>query len=141
MPLWIVLSLFVLLLPRLHAQSSVVPPGTRVRVQPPGGAAHTRQPCRAVLGRMLTATGDSLVIEDEQGEIRRIDLATARDGGSDEGLCGLVYVFTVPAGAALGTLVGALIRTERWEAVSEPTTSLHVWPLPTPATVSLEIHF
>jgi hypothetical protein len=33
--------------------------------------------------------------------------------GEDDGLCGLYYAITLPAGAALGALVGALTRTER----------------------------
>lgn len=71
-----VLCLFVLFLPPLHAQSVAVPPGTRVRMQPPCGAKITGPLCRPVAGRLLIATGDSVVIEDAQGVTRRINLAT-----------------------------------------------------------------
>jgi hypothetical protein len=178
MPLWPVLTLLALLLPRmaLNAQASALPPGTRVRVQPPCGATDTVRPCRAVMGRLLAPTGDGLLIEDAHGVMRRIDLPTGSrfersagyrrhtllglglgslvglgtgallvsgctKGGSDDELCGLYYLFTVPAGAALGTLVGALTRTERWEAVPAPATALYVWPLPGRATVSLTVRF
>jgi hypothetical protein len=145
-------------------------------VQPPCGATDTGSPCRAVLGRLVTATGDTLLIEDVEGRTRRIDLATGsrfersvgyrrhtllglgvgslvglstgaglvagcRRGAQTTRLCGIYYLFAVPAGAALGTLIGALIRTERWEPVPGPATSLHVLPLPGRATVSLAIHF
>lgn len=62
-------------------------------------------------------------------------------GGEDDGFCGFYYLATVPGGAALGTVVGALTRTERWEAVSAPTTTLHVWPLPGRTTVALTVPF
>lgn len=62
-------------------------------------------------------------------------------GGEDDWLCGFYYFATVPAGAALGTVVGALTRTERWEAVSAPATTLHVWPLPGRTTVALTVPF
>jgi hypothetical protein len=174
MPLRTVLGLFVLLLPSLHAQSPEVQPGIRVRVQPPCDATDTGAPCEPVLGRLLRASGDSVLIEDAQGATRGIDLATASRfersvgyrrhtllglgvgslfgvgigamlvagcgrGGSDDELCGIYFLPSAAAGAAVGTLVGALVRTERWEAVSGPATSLHVSPLP--AAVSLDIHF
>jgi hypothetical protein len=62
-------------------------------------------------------------------------------GGSDDSLCGLDYVMAVPAGAALGTLIGALTRTERWEPTEGPAAALHLWPLPGQATVALTLRF
>ena len=62
-------------------------------------------------------------------------------GGEDDGLCGFYYFGTVPAGAALGTLIGALTRTERWAAVSESATTLRVLPLPGRTTIALTIPF
>lgn len=62
-------------------------------------------------------------------------------GGEDDGLCGFYYLAAVPAGAALGTVVGALMRTERWDAVSAPATTLHIWPLPGRTTVGLTVRF
>ncbi len=47
--------------------------------------------------------------------------------GEDDGLCNLYYVITIPAGAAVGTVVGALTRTERWETVSGVGAALRVW--------------
>jgi hypothetical protein len=55
--------------------------------------------------------------------------------GEDNDLCNLYYLVTVPAGAGLGALLGALVRTERWEAVTAPGASLQVWPLPGRTTV------
>lgn len=183
MPLWTVLMLLALLLPRapLHSQGSAVQPGSRVRVQPSCAATDAERPCRPVVGRLLPPTGDGLpgdqlLIEDADGVTRRIDLPTGsrlersagyrrhtllglglgslvglgmgavlvsgcRRGGSDDELCGLDYLYTVPAGAALGTLVGALTRTERWEAVSVAAPALHVWPLPGRTRVALTVHF
>ena len=181
MPLWVVLALLALLLPRpwLHAQGAL-PPGTRVRVHPLCGNPDAGLPCGPVVGRVVTWTGDlqnELLIEDADGASRRIDLATGsrlersagyrrhtllglgigsfvglgtgaalvsgcKRGLSDEELCGLHYAYAVPAGAALGMLVGALIRTERWETVSTPsTTGLYMWPLPGRTTVALTVRF
>jgi len=36
------------------------------------------------------------------------------------GMCGLVLVFTVPAGAVLGTVVGAVVGGEHWEPADLP---------------------
>jgi hypothetical protein len=48
--------------------------------------------------------------------------------GEDDGLCNIHYVVAIPVGAAVGTLVGALIRTERWETVPGSGAALSVWP-------------
>ena len=178
MPLWTVLTLMALLLPRtpLHAQGSAVPPGTRVRVHTPCGPVDTARSCRVVVGRLVAPSGDSLLIEDAHGVTRRIDLTSrtrlersagyrrhtllglglgslvglgtgallvsgCTRGGSDDELCGLNYVFTVPAGAALGTVVGARTRTDRWEALPTPATALRVWSLPGRTAVALTVPF
>lgn len=47
--------------------------------------------------------------------------------GEDDGLCNLHYLISIPAGAAVGALVGALIRTERWETVSASGAALRIW--------------
>lgn len=44
-------------------------------------------------------------------------LQTAGEYG---GLCSLSYLLTVPAGALLGTVIGALLRTPTWEVVPVP---------------------
>lgn len=62
-------------------------------------------------------------------------------GGEDDGLCGFYFLGAVPAGAVVGTVAGALIRTERWEAVPAPATTLHVWPRPGRTTVALTVPF
>lgn len=63
-------------------------------------------------------------------------------GGSDDELCGLNYVYAVPAGAAVGALIGALSRTERWEAVSMPwAPALHLWPQTGGTAVALSVRF
>ena len=43
-----------------------------------------------------------------------------KDAGEYSGLCGLAFLGTVPAGALLGTLVGAVVRTPNWEVVPIP---------------------
>src|SRR5438034_9145188 len=43
-------------------------------------------------------------------------------------LCGLAFVFTVPAGAVLGTIVGAVVGGEHWRSV-EPPARISVGPL------------
>jgi hypothetical protein len=62
-------------------------------------------------------------------------------GGEDDGFCSLYFLAAVPAGALVGSLIGASTRTERWEAVSAPAVGLHIWPLPGRATVALTIRF
>jgi hypothetical protein len=65
-----------------------------------------------------------------------------RRGGSDDELCGLHYAYAVPAGATLGALIGALSRTERWEAVPMASASgLRLWPFPNRTTVALTVSF
>ena len=39
---------------------------------------------------------------------------------SDDGLCVLVYFFTVPAGALVGTIVGAVLGGEHWNRAEPP---------------------
>ena len=48
--------------------------------------------------------------------------------GEDDGLCNLYYVATIPIGAGVGALTGALTRTERWEAVTAPQSTLQILP-------------
>ena len=48
--------------------------------------------------------------------------------GEDDGLCGIYYFATIPAGALIGTLVGALTRTERWEPVASSGPAVRVLP-------------
>lgn len=61
--------------------------------------------------------------------------------GEDDHFCNLYYLVTVPVGAGLGTLVGALTRTERWEPVSGPWSTLAVWPLAGRTTVAVAVRF
>jgi hypothetical protein len=49
-------------------------------------------------------------------------------GGEDDGLCNLYYFVTIPAGAGIGALAGALTRTERWEPVSGSGPAVRVLP-------------
>lgn len=41
-------------------------------------------------------------------------------GGCNDSPCELVYLFTVPAGAVLGTIVGAVVGGEDWERADVP---------------------
>jgi len=50
-----------------------------------------------------------------------------KDAGEYGGLCSLSYLVTVPAGALLGTLIGAMVRTPNWEIV----------PIPAPRAVGI----
>jgi hypothetical protein len=74
-PHWTLLTILVLLLPTvsLYAQAPAVPPGTRVRVQHPCGVADPSRACPALVGRVLTGAGDSLLIEDGHGMTRAVD--------------------------------------------------------------------
>jgi hypothetical protein len=42
-----------------------------------------------------------------------------KDCGSPEGTAAVVFMFTGALGAAVGTLVGVLIQTDRWESVPQ----------------------
>ncbi len=162
-----VLALIALLLPpvSLAAQVPAVPPNARVRVQHPCGVPDPARPCTPLIGRALRPVGDSLLVEDEQGMIRGVDLlggarlersagyrrhtllglglgalaglgsgallasgCTQGGRGEDDGLCNLHYLITIPAGAGVGALIGALTRTERWEPVSTSGAALRIWP-------------
>jgi len=48
--------------------------------------------------------------------------AIATQSCSGEELCGLEYLVTIPAGALVGTVVGALIGGEHWRRVDVPVT-------------------
>lgn len=163
-PKWSALALVALLLPcmPLAAQDSSVTAGLRVRV--PCGA-EAPQPCRAIVGRLVSPASDSLLLEDEHGITHRIDLTggatlersvgyrrhtllglgigtlvgvgtgaalvsncTQPGRGEDNHLCYLSYFATIPVGAGLGALTGALTRTERWEAVTAPQSTLQILP-------------
>jgi len=167
LPNWTLLALAALLLPSasLPAQVPAVPPGARVRVQHPCGVADPARACMTLIGRALRPVGDSLLVEDEHGRIRGVDLLSAArlerstgyrrhtllglglgalaglgsgallasectqgGRGEDDGMCNLYYLITIPAGAGVGTLVGALTPTERWETVSASGAALRVWP-------------
>lgn len=39
----------------------------------------------------------------------------------------MYYLMTIPVGAGVGAVVGALTLTERWEPVSGSGAALHVW--------------
>lgn len=56
-------------------------------------------------------------------------LADCTTGGEDDALCGVRFVVPIPVGAAVGTLIGALSRSERWETVTGPRASLHIRPM------------
>jgi hypothetical protein len=138
----------------LSAQVSTASPGDRVRVRLPCAPADGPQACAVIAGRLVAPATDSLVLEDEHGMTRRIDVqagtvlersvgsrrhtllglgigalvgvgtgaalvsgCTQGGRGEDDGLCNLYYFGSIPAGAGLGALVGALIRTERWEVL------------------------
>lgn len=68
-------------------------------------------------------------------------LADCTTGGEDDALCGPRLIVPVPVGAAVGTLIGALSRSERWEAVPESRASLHVRPMQGHTMVALVVRF
>lgn len=49
-------------------------------------------------------------------------------GGEDDDICGAYGVVAIPAGAALGAVVGRLIRSERWRPVAASGANLRVVP-------------
>lgn len=53
-------------------------------------------------------------------------LADCTTGGEDDALCGPRLVVPVPLGAAVGALIGALSRSERWEPVPPSRASLDI---------------
>lgn len=67
-------------------------------------------------------------------------LADCTTGGEDDALCA-PRLAAVPAGMVLGTLVGFLTRSERWEPVRESRASLHILPVNGRTTLALAISF
>lgn len=61
--------------------------------------------------------------------------------GEDNGLCYVRLVAAVPAGAGAGALIGALSRSERWEAVPGSRASLDVRPASGGMAVALAVNF
>lgn len=68
-------------------------------------------------------------------------LADCTTGGEDDALCGPRLIVPVPVGAAVGTLIGALSRSERWETVPDSRASLHVRPMQGHTMVALVVRF
>lgn len=148
----------------LHAQDSTLAPGTRVRVLSSCDTTAAHTGCDVVKGRLLSRSGNSLLIQGADGVEHRVEvspgvriqqstgyrrhtllgleigsavglvtgavlLADCTRGDEDDALCGPRLVVPVPVGAVLGTLVGALSRSERWEEVPEPRASLQIRPM------------
>lgn len=57
--------------------------------------------------------------------------------------CAFWYIVTVPSGAVAGLLIGALARSERWDAVARPGTALRLEPavFPTGLALSAQLQF
>jgi hypothetical protein len=85
-------------------------PGTRMEVSGgPSFCSPDRGRC-VILGLMGGAGLGALVGH----------LSVQSQGGESACECGLVYLLTVPAGAVLGTIVGALVGGEDWERADLP---------------------
>lgn len=54
------------------------------------------------------------------GAVVGIGVGAIAVSGCHSELCGLYYLLTVPAGAVLGTIVGAVVGGEHWERVEMP---------------------
>ena len=48
--------------------------------------------------------------------------AIVGSGCNGDELCGIQYVFTIPAGALVGTIVGSVVGGEHWDRVDVPAT-------------------
>ena len=59
--------------------------------------------------------------------------------GREDDLCGAYGVVAIPLGAVLGAVVGRLIRSDRWEAVT--TSMVGSGAIPSPARVGLGVRF
>ena len=88
-------------------------PGVRLDVSTSRGACSENRGTCVVLG-LLGGAG----VGAAAGLISVASQGGARTCG--ENLCELIYWFTVPAGAVLGTIVGATVGGEDWEAADLP---------------------
>ena len=68
-------------------------------------------------------------------------VSSCTTGSEDDGLCNIYYLITVPAGAGLGSILGALIRTDRWQSVAASRISLNILPMPHRVSVTLGVRF
>ncbi|HVH31353.1 MAG TPA: hypothetical protein VNA31_06780 [bacterium] len=94
-----------------NGESTAVPrlPSTRLDVSAgPGSCSGSRRAGCIVVGFF----GGALV-----GVLAGV--AAGGAGDTCEG-CGLAFLLTVPAGAVLGTVIGAVVGREHWEAVALP---------------------
>jgi hypothetical protein len=62
---------------------------------------------------------------------------SCRSSSSEPEWCAFWYVFTVPSGALIGVITGALTKSEKWRTVSRPTARFQVLPGVTPDGVGL----
>jgi hypothetical protein len=70
-----VLMIVALLLPAASLRAQVpAAPGTRIRVQHPCGVPDPPRACAVLVGTVLRPAGNGLLVEDEQGTIRGLDL-------------------------------------------------------------------
>ena len=91
-------------------------PGTRLDVSTSRGAC-SRHRGRCIALGFLGGAGLGAVV----GWISVQSQGGAGSGTScNENLCELVYLVTVPAGAVLGTIVGAVTGGEDWESADLP---------------------
>jgi hypothetical protein len=120
-------------------------PGDSLLIADAAGVRHTIDPRTATLERSAGYRRHTLLglgLGSLAGLGAGALLVSGCKGPSDDELCGLQYLYAVPTGAAIGALIGALTRTDRWETVSGgPTTSLGVWPLPGRTMLGLTIRY
>lgn len=81
--------------------------------------------------------GVGMVLAGRAGCDRGIFGSGGRD--SEDDLCGAYGIVAVPLGAALGAVVGRLIRSERWTAVAASTVGSGA--VPSPTRVGLGVRF
>ena len=62
---------------------------------------------------------------------------SCRSSSTEPEWCAFWYVFTVPSGALLGVITGALTKSEKWRTVKQPTARLELLPAVTPDGVAL----
>ncbi|HET9150841.1 MAG TPA: hypothetical protein VFN83_03930 [Gemmatimonadales bacterium] len=116
---------------------------TAVPLSPGAGVdVHAGRRGHAFLGLTLGAAG-GLAAGTAYAFGTGCDYGPFGEAGSveDEGFCTLYGVVPMAVGAAAGTLVGLLIRTDRWEPVDASDLSVTIVPRPAGVGVGLTLAF
>ena len=122
------------LIQREGKPAEAIPLGSSTRLEISGGARH-----HTLLGLgagTVVGFGVGMILARRAG----CDSGIFGSNESEDDLCG-AYGIAIPAGAALGAVVGRLIRSERWRTMAANSASLRLAPGHKRVSLSIRLAF